>query len=48
MRSTCFPHERHIFNPFLIVSFADGSYYIEVWDERSSSANTVRRQGGGF
>ena len=25
--------ERHIYNPFLIVSFADESYYIEVWVE---------------
>ena len=25
--------ERRIYDPFLIVSYADESYYIEVWDE---------------
>jgi hypothetical protein len=25
--------ERRIYDPFLIVSYGDESYYIEVWDE---------------
>jgi hypothetical protein len=40
--------ERRIYDPFLIVSCADGSYYIEVWDEAEFERQHTKTAGRRF